>query len=128
MNFSTRNRMKKEINENINKTYNLNKDNYLNFRKTMSSWKKNNFEKLCNKIMKNKENIDKKSNNDENKGIYNRRIISRDLKTQNSMFNAMINPIDNIIFPKYFLPRSGSMLLIKKEQDGKRNKRHKKKK
>ena len=130
LNFSSRNKIRKEISENINKTFNANKDNFLNFRKTMSSWKKNDFEKLCNKVMKNKENIHKKSSNwnDEKKGLNNRRIVSQNLKRQNSLFNAIINPNDDSIYPQYYLPRSGSMLLIKKDQNIKGNKRHKKKK
>ena len=40
---STRNKIKKQTNEKINKTFNINKDNFLNFRKTMSSWKKKRF-------------------------------------------------------------------------------------
>ena len=57
---STRNKTKRQINAKINKAFDLNKDNFLNFRKTMSSWKKNDFEKLCDKMSKNKEKITKK--------------------------------------------------------------------
>ena len=128
-----RNRIKKPINENINKTFNLNKENYLNFRKTMSSWKKNDFEKLCNKIMKNKDNKEttsKKSSNinDENRALYNKRKINLNLKRQTSLFSAMLNPIEDSCYPQYFLPRSGSMLMIRKGQSVKKGKKGKKKK
>ena len=132
-NISNKYRMKKPINENINKTFNLNKDNFLNFRKTMSSWRKNDFEKLCNKIMKNKDNketISKKSSNinDDNRGLYNKRKINLNAKRQNSLFNAMLNPIEDSCYPQYFLPRSGSMLMIKRDQNAKKGKKGKKKK
>ena len=129
-NSSSRNKVKNQINENINKTFNLNKDNYLNFRKTMSSWKKNNFEKLFKKIVKNKENTNKKNINlnEENKGIFNRRKINIIQRKQNSLINAMINPIEDLSYPRYFLPRSGSLLLKRNEQNIKKNKRNKRKK
>ena len=129
-NNSTRNRTKRQANENINKTFNLNKDNFLNFRKTMSSWKKDDFDKLCNKMSKNKEVITKKNTNwvDENRGIYNRRIVNIRQKKQNSLFNAMLNPIEDSCYPRYFLPRSGSMLLIRKDQNTKKIKKGKRKK
>ena len=129
-NNSTRNRTKRQINEKINKIFNLNKDNFLNFRKTMSSWKKNDFEKLCNKMSKNKEIITKKNNNlsDENRGIYKRRISSIRQKKQNSLINAMLNPIEDFCFPRYFLPRSGSTLLKRNDQNIKKTKKSKRKK
>ena len=100
---STRNKIKKQTNENINKTFNLNKDNFLNFRKTMSSWKKKDFEKLCNKMSKNKEIITKKNTiwADENTGIYNRRIMKIRQKKHNSLINAMLNPIEDSYYPNY---------------------------
>ena len=125
-----RNKFKKPIHENINKTFNLNKDNYLNFRKTMSSWKKNDFEKLFNKIIKNKENISKKNNslNDENRGIFSRKKINIIQRKQNSLLKAMVNPIEDSSYSQYFLPRSGSMLLKRNEQNIFKNKKNKRKK
>ena len=132
-NYSNRNAIKRPINENINKTFNLNKDNFLNFRKTMSSWKIDDFEKLSNKLIKNrdiKETTGKKNNiiNDENRELYNRRKINLNLKRQNSLFNAMLNPFEDSCYPQYYLPRSGSMLMIRKGQNVKKGKKKKKKK
>ena len=127
--YINRNKNKKKINENINKTFNLNRNNYLNFRKTMSSWKKNDFEILCKKIIPNKEVITTKKNinNEENKGMIYRRNASVKYLKQNSLLNAMVNPIEIYSYPQYFLPRSGSMLLKRKEQGTKKGKKNKKK-
>lgn len=126
-NYLTRNKNLKPRNENINNTFNLNKDNFLNFRKTMSSWKKNDFEQLCNKIIKNKENNNIKNNRGWNDEI-NKRKIGLKQRRQNSLLNAMVNPIEDSVYPQYFLPRSGSMLLKRLDQNAKKNKRNKKKK
>ena len=125
-NHLTRNKNLKPRNENINNAFNLNKDNFLNFRKTMSSWKKNDFEELCNKIIKNKENNHIKNNRGWDYEI-NKRKISLKQRRQNSLLNAMVNPIEDSVYPQYFLPRSGSMLLKRLDQNAKKNKKNKKK-
>ena len=96
----------------------------------MSSWKKNDFEKLCDKMSKNKEKITKKNTIlvDENRGIYNRRILNIRQKKQNSLIKAMLNPIEDSCYPRYFLPKSGSMLLKRNEQNAKKIKKGKRKK
>ena len=127
---STRNKIKKQTNEKINKTFNINKDNFLNFRKTMSSWKKKDFEKLCKKISKEKEIVTKKNTNliDEKRGYISRKIMSIRQKKQNSLINAMVNPIEDSCYARYFLPRSGSMLLKRNEPNAKKTKKGKRKK
>ena len=46
------------------------------------------------------------------------------MRKQNSLLNAMINPKDEFRYSQYFLPRTGSMLLSRKE-DPKANKKKK---
>ena len=95
----------------------------------MSSWKKNDFELLCSKIIQNKETTTtKKNNNEENKGMIYRRNANIKYRKQNSLLNAMVNPIEMSSYPQYFLPRSGSMLLKRKDQGTKKGKKNKKKK
>ena len=121
----------KSRNESISETFDTNKDNYLNFRKTMSSWKKNNFQKLYNRLTKEKDNFD---NNIMNNPNHESKFISFKRKTDilqrkhNSLLNAMVNPIENSLYPQYFLPRNGSMLLKRSIQIEKKGKSKKKKK
>ena len=96
----------------MHKTYDLNKDNYLNLRKTLSDWKKAECLTLLNELTKNKttkieEEKNKKSN----------------LRRQYSVLNAIINPRDKFEFSQFFLPRTGSMLLTKKAEDNKKPKK-----
>ena len=96
----------------MHKTYDLNKDNYLNLRKTLSDWKKAECLTLLNELTKNKttkieEEKNKKSN----------------LRRQYSVLNAIINPRDKFEFSQFFLPRTGSMLLTKKIEDNKKPKK-----
>ena len=96
----------------MHKTYDLNKDNYLNLRKTLSDWKKAECLTLINELTKNKttkieEEKNKKSN----------------LRRQYSVLNAIINPKDKFDFSQFFLPRTGSMLLTKKTEDNKKPKK-----
>ena len=120
-------KQKKTRNGDIIETFDSNKDNFLNFRKTMNSWKKDNFEKLYNKIKK-KENIEQSNYNPESKFISFKKKINLRQRKQNSLLNAMVNPIEESLYPKYFLPRSGSMLLKRKTMNEKKGKSKKKKK
>ena len=120
-------RHNKTRNGNVIETFDSNKDNFLNFRKTMSFWKKNNFEKLYNKIMKSKEMNEITNYIPESKYISFRRKINLRERKQNSLVSAMINPIEESLYPRYFLPRSGSMLLKRKVQNDKKTKSKKKK-
>ena len=119
---------KKTRNVHIIETFDSNKDNYLNFRRTMNSWKKDNFEKLYNKIFKSKENYSQSSYMSETKYISFKRRINIKQRKHNSLLSAMINPIEESLYPKYFLPRSGSMLLKRKTLNEKKGKGKKKKK
>ena len=124
-------------NDKLNKTFYANRNNFLNFRKTVSYWKKKDFEKLSNKI-KNEENLDNYTNiktiksfhnfhNDINEGMLNKEKNNLKQKKHISLLNAMVNPNEESAYPQYFLPRSGS-LLLKRIGDNIRIINHKKKK
>ena len=121
-------KLKKTRNKNIIETFDSTKDNYLNFRRTMNSWKKDNFEKLYNKLCKNKENFEQTYYTNESKFISFKRKSNLNQRKQNSLEYAMVNPIEQNLYPRYFLPRSGSMLLKRKAPNEKKGKGKKKKK
>ena len=123
---SEKNKPKRSNNENIIETFDSNKDNFLNFRKTMNSWKKDNFEKLYSRI-KYKEIIEHSNFTPDSKYVSFKRKINLRQRKQNSLLDAMVNPIEQSSYPKYFLPRSGSMLLNRKTVNEKKGKSKKKK-
>ena len=107
----------------LHRTFHLFKDNLLNLRRTMSDWKTNEYLNLVNEIKKNNKKGVKERDRDRDRdrdremfrnnsfGIKNIRI-----KKQNSLLNAMINPNDEFGYSRYFLPRTGSMLLSRIEE------------
>ena len=112
---------KMQLNQ-LHRTFHLFKDNFLNLRRTMSDWKKHEYTNLVNEIKKNNKKGGKERDRDRDRdrdnllrnnsfGFKNIRI-----KKQNSLLNAMINPKDEFGYSKYFLPRSGSMLLSRIEE------------
>lgn len=115
LNKTTRNKNSESI---LNSTFILNKNNFLNLRKTMSSWRKNDYEKLVNKITKNIDitrsnrisNVNTNSNN--NVLIFNKdkNNINIKQKKKSSLLKAMINPNEEC-YPQFFLPRTGTLLL-----------------
>ena len=94
----------------------------------MNSWKKENFEKLYNRLKKNKDNIAQMNYTPESKFIQFKRKINIKQEKQNSLEYALINPIEQNLYPRYFLPRSGSMLLKRRTLIEKKGKGKKKKK
>ena len=96
----------------IHKTYDLNKDNFLNLRRTLSDWKKAECYTLLNELSKIKT---PKVEDEKNKKSI--------LKRQHSVLNAIINPGDKFEFSQYFLPRTGSMLLDRKVEEIKKGKK-----
>ena len=128
-NYEVEKKKKTRNNEkNIIEAFDSSKDDYLNFRKTMSSWKKNNFEKLYNRIIKNKDNNEISNFTPESKYISFKRKINIKQEKHNSLEYALVNPIENSLYPRLFLPRNGSMLLTRKAQNEKKGKSKKKKK
>ena len=107
----------------LQRTFHLFKDNLLNLRRTVSDWKTNEYFNLMDQMRKNKKGIKDKDEKDNNKnnsyGFKNIRM-----RKQNSILNAMINPKDEFRYSQYFLPRTGSMLLSRKEE-AKTNKKKK---
>ena len=113
--------------ENLNQRYNLYKDNYLKMRRSMSNDKKREYEALLDKLKAKKindfinedyedefietDNAVNMSNNINGKSIS--------LKKGNSLLEAIVNPNDNSVFSRYYLPRNGSMLLSRDEQNKK---------
>lgn len=101
----------------LHRTFHLFKDNLLNLRRTMSDWKANEYLNLVNEIRKNNKKGIKERDRDREMlrnnsfGFKNIKI-----KKQNSLLNAMINPNDEFGYSRYFLPRTGSMLLSRIEE------------
>ena len=124
----TKKPVRKRNKKNIIEAFESSKDNFLNFRKTMDSWKKENFEKLYNRLKKNKDNIAQMNYTPESKFIQFKRKINIKQEKQNSLEYALINPIEQNLYPRYFLPRSGSMLLKRRTLIEKKGKGKKKKK
>ena len=69
---------------------------------------------------------DKKSKKKENKEFDTRatlrikdplpqKIVNIRYRKQQALSNAIMNPMEDNTFPKYFLPRTGSMLISKNE-------------
>ena len=110
----------------IIEAFDSSKDDFLNFRKTMSSWKKNNFEKLYNRIIKNKDKNEISNFTPESKYISFKRKINLKQEKHNSLEYALVNPIENSLYPRLYLPRNGSMLLTRKVKNEKKGKSKKK--
>ena len=100
----------------IHKTFDLNKDNYLNLRRTLSDWKKTECFSLLNELTKNK-----------TPKIEEEKIKKSNLRRQNSVLNAYVNPKDKFEFSQFYLPRTGSLLLKRKTEDNKKTKKKGKK-
>ena len=100
----------------IHKTFDLNKDNYLNLRRTLSDWKKTECLSLLNELTKNK-----------TPKIEEEKIKKSNLRRQNSVLNAYVNPKDKFEFSQFYLPRTGSLLLKRKTEDNKKTKKKGKK-
>ena len=100
----------------IHKTFDLNKDNYLNLRRTLSDWKKTECLSLLNELTKNK-----------TPKIEEEKIKKSNLRRQNSVLNAYVNPKEKFEFSQFYLPRTGSLLLKRKTEDNKKTKKKGKK-
>ena len=108
----------------INNVYKIYKDNYLNLRKSISNFRKTEYQKILNlskrtnKIYNetfingtlNSTVIDKKSNLDD-KILFKKKINAIEEKNYKCLSSAMLNPDESSIFSKFYLPKSGSLLL-----------------
>ena len=111
----------------INNSYNIYKDNYLDLRKSLSNYKKNEYIELLNltKREQEDENLDEENKSDnlnnkeklknesnlEGKKLFKNKINAIKERKQISLSNAILNPNESNTFSKYYLPRSGSLLL-----------------
>ena len=87
----------------------------------MSNDKRKEYENLVDKLRTKKvndyEDYDDEILENDNFG-YNSNIgvgKSLNLKKENSLMEAIVNPSDNLAFSRYYLPRNGSMLLSREE-------------
>jgi len=111
----------------INNVYKLYKNNYLNLRKSISDFRKKEYEGLLNKISKCKscENEESQKNDKDNiDTLYNlndkllfKNKISNLIKDKKHKYlsSAILNPDESNNFSQYYLPRSGSMLLTREK-------------
>ena len=93
----------------LHKTYNLYKNNFLNLRRTVSDWKRGEYLNLIDKIKSNKTPKKEKEKKEE-------QIKKKNLRKQYSLLNAIINPKDQFEYSQYFLPRTGTLLLKRAEE------------
>ena len=109
---------------NLNQRYNLYKDNFLKMRKSMSNDKKKEYELLVDRLRAKRVselyfNEDYEEDSFDNENLANNSntglLKPLGLKKENSLLEAIVNPNDNPIFSRYYLPRNGSMLLSRDE-------------
>ena len=99
--------------EQLHKTYNLYKNNFLNLRRTVSDWKRGEYYVLMDKLNRNiTPKKEKEKKEEKEKEDVKRKII----KKQNSLLNAIVNPKDRFEFSQFFLPRTGTLLLKRAEE------------
>ena len=112
----------------INNAYKLYKNNYLNLRKSISDFRRKEYQGLLNKIAncKDSENVEPyviiKDNTDTLNNLNDKLLfknkISNLIKDKKHKFlsSAMLNPDESNNFSQYYLPRSGSMLLTREKE------------
>ena len=93
----------------MHKTYNQYKNNFLNLRRTVSDWKRGEYLNLLDKLKRNKTPKKEKEKKEEE-------IKRRQMKRQSSLLNAIVNPKDHFDYSQYFLPRTGTLLLSRAEE------------
>ena len=100
---------------NRNDSFNNYRYNYLDLRKTISEFKKYEYQDIMERFSKKKENREFETRSTIRiKDPLPQRIINIRYKKQQVLSSAIMNPEENS-FPKYFLPRTGSMLISKNE-------------
>ena len=131
-NFKLKNKETKENTSNykiykINNVYKLYKNNYLNLRKSISDFRKKEYEGLLNKISKckSRENEESQKNDKDNidilynlndKLLFKNKISNLNKEKKHKyLSSAILNPDESNNFSQYYLPRSGSMLLTREK-------------
>ena len=117
-------RIKKYQFTNLNQRYNLYKNNLLKMRKSMSNDKIKEYEFLVDRLRAKRindlyfiEDYDEDFFDNENSANVSNVGFLKPIgqKKGNSLLDAIVNPNDNPVFSKYYLPRNGSMLLSRED-------------
>jgi hypothetical protein len=114
----------------LNQRYNLYKHNFLKMRRSMSNDKKREYEHLAdqirsrqlNELLYNNEEYDDEIEEEKegnNSSLLNPLGKSVGLNKNNSLLEAIVNPNDNPVYSRFYLPRCGTMLLSRDEQNKK---------
>ena len=99
-----------------NDSFNNYRYNYLDLRKTIGEFKKYEYQEVMNRFSKKKENKETETRNTIRiKDPLPQKIVNLRYKKQQVLSNALMNPVIDNTFPKYFLPRTGSLLISKNE-------------
>lgn len=117
-------KIKKEKNfEKLQNSYNKYRNNLLSMRQSLSMDKKKEYLNLIDKIRLKKlseSELNEENENDSSEGetrkentLFNFRFKRSSEKKNYSLLNAMVNPNENSNYPRFYLPRNGSMLLSK---------------
>jgi hypothetical protein len=116
--------------EKLNQRYNLYKHNFLKMRRSMSNDKKREYEHLAdqirsrqlNELLYNNEEYDDEIEEEKegnNSSLLNPLGKSVGLNKNNSLLEAIVNPNDNPVYSRFYLPKCGSKLLSRGEQNKK---------
>ena len=100
--------------------------NYLDLRKTMGEFKKYEYQEIMDRLRKAKDfRDDDKKTGLKLKQSYSQRDNNIRYMRQKILSKALMNPNEESSFPRYFLPRTGSLLISKHEAPigGKKKKR-----
>ena len=95
--------------EQLHKSYDLNKNNFLNLRRTVSDLKKGEYLNLIERLKTNKTFKKEKERKEDG-------IKKINLKKNIGLLNAIINPTEQSEYSQYFLPRMGTLLLRRTEE------------
>jgi hypothetical protein len=91
--------------------------NYLDLRKTIGEFKKYEYEEIMNRLNKKKDIREDEKKNTGFKLRYNYSQKENNIRymRQKVLSSALMNPNEESTFPRYFLPRTGTMLISKNE-------------
>lgn len=90
---------------------NFNKDDYLELRKTMNSFKINELQNLKKSLNKSSNHSNNKINITKEDEINGKSSINDEINMNKTLNHAFLNNIRDSFYPQLFLPRSGSSLL-----------------
>ena len=102
---------------NRNASFNDYRYNYLDLRKTIGEFKKYEYQEIMNR-MRIKKDFREEENNRTSvklKDPFPQKILNMRYKKQKALSSALMNPIVDNSYPRYFLPRAGTSLISKNE-------------